>query len=77
MPKCAFCSGKTPEARGKMFVRNDGKIFYFCNSKCHKNWKLGREGKSVKWTKAFQKEKKPVAKEAKREAPVRNPESKA
>jgi large subunit ribosomal protein L24e len=55
MAKCFFCGGKTPEARGKMFVRNDGKIFYFCNSKCEGNWKLGREGKSVKWTQAFQK----------------------
>jgi large subunit ribosomal protein L24e len=54
--KCNFCGGKTPEARGKMFVRNDGKIFYFCNSKCHKNWKLRREGKNTKWTNAFQKE---------------------
>ena len=55
MAKCNFCSGKTPEGRGKMFVRNDGKIFYFCNSKCHKNWKMRREGKNTKWTKAFQK----------------------
>jgi len=60
MPKCSFCSGKTPEARGKMFVRNDGKIFYFCNSKCHRNWKLGRKGKNVKWTEAASKEKKSV-----------------
>ncbi|MCX6815040.1 MAG: 50S ribosomal protein L24e [Candidatus Aenigmarchaeota archaeon] len=65
MAKCSFCGGKTPEARGKMFVRNDGKIFYFCNSKCQGNWKLGREGKSVKWTHTFQKEsKKPAAKKA-------------
>ena len=60
MPKCNFCGGKTPDARGKMFVRNDGKIFYFCNSKCQKNWKLHREGKKVKWTKVFEKKKAPV-----------------
>jgi large subunit ribosomal protein L24e len=65
MPKCTFCGGKTPEARGKMFVRNDGKVLYFCNSKCQKNWKLRRVGKNVRWTHTFQKEsagKKPEKK---------------
>jgi large subunit ribosomal protein L24e len=63
MPKCFFCGGNTPQARGKMFVRNDGKVFYFCNSKCHSNWKLHREGKKVKWTHTFRKEaKKPAVK---------------
>jgi large subunit ribosomal protein L24e len=56
MAKCSFCGGNTPQARGKMFIRNDGKIFYFCNSKCHNNWKLRREGKKVKWTHTFRKE---------------------
>jgi len=68
MPKCSFCGGKTPEGRGKMFVRNDGKIYYFCNSKCQKNWKLGREGKSVKWTPSFQKGKSAAAPAEKKEA---------
>ena len=57
MAKCSFCAGAVPEARGKMFVRNDGKIFYFCNSKCQKNWRMGREGKYKKWTEAFRKER--------------------
>ena len=43
--------------RGKMFVRNDGKIFTFCNSKCEKNWNMGRVGKRVKWTQEFKKQK--------------------
>jgi large subunit ribosomal protein L24e len=43
------------EGRGKMFVKADGKIFYFCNSKCEKNWKMKREGKKVGWTRAFRK----------------------
>ncbi|RLJ09922.1 MAG: 50S ribosomal protein L24 [Candidatus Aenigmatarchaeota archaeon] len=55
MVKCSFCGGTLPEGRGKMFVRNDGKIFYFCNSKCQKNWKLGRQGKKVKWTLTYKK----------------------
>ena len=57
MVKCSFCADKVPEGRGKMFVKTDGKIFYFCNSKCEKNWKMKRAGKNVRWTKAFQKEK--------------------
>jgi large subunit ribosomal protein L24e len=63
MPKCTFCGKGTPLARGKMFVRNDGKIFYFCNSKCQSNWKLRREGKKTMWTHTFRKEgKKQTAK---------------
>jgi large subunit ribosomal protein L24e len=61
MPKCFFCGGMTPLARGKMFVRNDGRIFYFCNSKCQNNFRLGRVGKNVKWTQTFRKEGKKAA----------------
>jgi large subunit ribosomal protein L24e len=64
--KCTFCGNNTPEGRGKMFVKNDGKILYFCNSKCQKNFRLGRTGKAFKWTKTAQKEtakpEKPAAK---------------
>lgn len=36
---------------GKMFVKNDGTIFYFCSSKCEKNMlKLKRIPRKVKWT---------------------------
>lgn len=51
--KCSFCGGKVPEGRGKMFVKNDGKIFYFCNSKCQKNFRMKRAGKSTKWTETY------------------------
>lgn len=57
MVKCSFCSDNVPEGKGNMFVKTDGRIFQFCNSKCQKNWKLGRLGKNVKWTKAYSKEK--------------------
>jgi large subunit ribosomal protein L24e len=56
MAKCSFCGGNTPQGRGKMFVKNDGRILYFCNSKCQKNFRLGRVGKNVKWTHTFRKE---------------------
>jgi large subunit ribosomal protein L24e len=53
--KCSFCGKKIPEGRGKMFVKNSGQIFYFCNSKCERNWNLGREGKKTRWTETFRK----------------------
>lgn len=51
MVKCSFCGNKLPEGRGKMFVLKSGQVRYFCNSKCQKNWKKGREGKNTEWTK--------------------------
>lgn len=48
--KCTFCSNEIEQGTGKMFARNDGKIFYFCSSKCEKNMlKLGRKPANVKW----------------------------
>jgi len=35
---------------GLMFVKNDGKILWFCSSKCEKNMlKLKRVPRKVKW----------------------------
>jgi ribosomal protein L24E len=61
-----------------MFVRNDGKVFYFCNSKCQNNWRLHREGKSTRWTHTFRKEiagKKAATKEGRRPEDGRRQES--
>ena len=55
MVRCSFCSEVVKEGRGKMYVKTDGKIFYYCNSKCQKNWQKKREGKTTKWTRAFRK----------------------
>jgi len=49
--KCSFCSGDIRKGTGKMFVKKEGIILYFCSSKCEKNSALGRAPKSMKWAK--------------------------
>jgi large subunit ribosomal protein L24e len=48
--QCSFCKNEIEPGTGKMFVKNDGTIFYFCSSKCEKNMlKLGRKPRKVRW----------------------------
>ena len=58
-----MCKLNITRGTGKMFVRNDGRIFYFCSSKCQKNWKMGRGDKKLKWTLSAAEKKVVVRKE--------------
>jgi large subunit ribosomal protein L24e len=53
--KCSFCSKDIVQGRGKMYVKNDGTVYYFDSSKCEKNFLMGRKSKKMKWTKEKKK----------------------
>ena len=58
MAKCTFCGETMEQGTGKMYVKTDGKIYYFCSSKCEKNMlKLGRKPITTRWSKRFSKYK--------------------
>ena len=44
-----------PRGTGKMLVRNDGRILYFCSRKCERTVEMGRSEKRMKWAKYFKK----------------------
>ena len=52
---CSFCGHQLEPGTGKMFVKKDGSIFFFCRSKCENNHKLGRVPRRVEWTNAGRK----------------------
>jgi len=50
--KCSFCGSNFKSGTGKMFVKNDGTVYFFDKSKCEKNFFMGREAKKRKWSRA-------------------------
>jgi large subunit ribosomal protein L24e len=52
---CSFCGEAIDPGTGKMFIRKDGTISYFCSSKCENNARLGRVPRRVRWTQAGRK----------------------
>jgi len=68
--KCSFCKAEIPPGTGKMFVKRDGSVLFFCSSKCEKNMlKLGRKSRKVKWV---SKQKAKAKTEAEAEASRRS-----
>jgi large subunit ribosomal protein L24e len=56
MAKCSFCGVEIEKGTGKMLVKKDGKIFYFCSMKCEKNLtKLKRKPRTKQWTEESRK----------------------
>jgi len=56
MPKCSFCGNTIEKGTGKMFVKKDGKLLYFCSSKCEKNMlKLRRKPIKTRWSRRYEK----------------------
>lgn len=55
MPKCSFCKQNYEFPRGLTIVQRDGKVKYFCSSKCRKNSQMGRDNKKVKWVRKLKK----------------------
>ena len=56
MAKCTFCGNAIEQGTGKIYVKKDGKMFYFCSLKCEKNTlKLKRKPIKTKWSKRYEK----------------------
>ncbi|MBU6997802.1 MAG: hypothetical protein HXS41_02315 [Theionarchaea archaeon] len=55
--KCSFCGKDIEKGTGKMYVKKDGAVLYFCSGKCEKNMvNLGRKSRKVKWARQEQTE---------------------
>jgi len=54
--ECSFCGKEIERGTGMKYVKNDGKIFYFCSRKCEKNMIiLKRKPIRTKWTTFYKK----------------------
>jgi len=51
---CTFCGSEIEPGTGRMYVKRDGVVYYFCSSKCKKNMvKLKRVPRRTRWTKQY------------------------
>jgi large subunit ribosomal protein L24e len=46
---CDYTNEEIEPGTGTMFVRNDGTVLWFKNSKAQKNYMLGRESRDLEW----------------------------
>ncbi len=55
MTNCSFSGEAIEPGTGLMYVKKNGEVLWFKNSKCMRNaLNLGRVNRHVRWTKAFQ-----------------------
>lgn len=59
--RCVFCSKPQEPGIGTIFAYNDGRVIYFCSSKCRRNFKLKRNPKKIKWAAAKDKQERDIA----------------
>ncbi|MCJ2534327.1 MAG: 50S ribosomal protein L24e [Candidatus Thermoplasmatota archaeon] len=53
---CSFCGSDIEPGTGKIFVKRDGAVLYFCKNKCQKNMlKLKRVPRRIRWSKYYSK----------------------
>jgi len=53
---CSFCGNEIEPGTGKIYVKKDGTVLYFCKNKCQKNMlDLNRIPRWEKWTKHYTK----------------------
>jgi large subunit ribosomal protein L24e len=51
MENCSFCGQAITPGTGKMYIKKDARILYFCSRRCEKNLlKLGRNPRHVTFT---------------------------
>ncbi|MFC6989185.1 50S ribosomal protein L24e [Haloplanus sp. GCM10025708] len=53
---CDFSGDEIEPGTGTMFVRTDGTILHFKDSKAEKNYFLGREPRDLEWTREGQRQ---------------------
>ena len=52
---CSFSGEEIEPGTGVMYVKRDGTVLWFKDSKARKNMKLGRNPRKVKWTRRYVK----------------------
>ncbi|MFC7154778.1 50S ribosomal protein L24e [Halomarina halobia] len=53
---CDFSGEEIEPGTGIMYVRNDGTVLHFKDSKAEKNYFMGREARDLEWTEAGRRE---------------------
>ena len=47
---CDYSGQEIEPGTGTMYVKNDGTVLWFADSKCEKNYFMGREARDLEWT---------------------------